>query len=82
MKTDHQFEELSHDAKVMLFAIGILNDLRDKGLVAGGIDLSEHGQRNFELLKASGFQPSEMELKGAVAHLCSDDFIRESLSDT
>lgn len=58
--------EMSHESKVMLYLIGVLNGLRDKGLVAGGHELTPYGQWVYELLIASGFKPTDDEMQSGL----------------
>lgn len=58
--------ELDRESKVLIYVIGTLCELRDKGFVGGGLDLAEAGQAEFAALKASGFRPTEDEIRRAM----------------
>ncbi len=61
--------DLSHKSKVLLYVIGELNSLRDKGFVKGGIFITPQGEEQLKQLRESGFKPTEDEIHAAIAGL-------------
>lgn len=57
---------LTHESKVMLYVIGVMDDLKRHGLVEGGHDISDEGRETLEQLRASGFKPTDDEMQAAV----------------
>jgi hypothetical protein len=51
-----------HQAKVMLFVIGMMSDLKDEGLLGGGFELSDEGLQRYRELRDSGFNPTDEEI--------------------
>lgn len=56
-------------ANVMMYVVGMLTDLKDKGLVSGGFEMSEEGYEQYRQLRDSGFEPTPEELKAMTAFI-------------
>lgn len=62
-------EGMTHGAKVVMFVIGTCMELKAKGLLQGGTDLTPDGVNAFLALKASGFEPTEAEIDATMFRL-------------
>lgn len=61
LKTDdiiNELNELSEDIKVDIYVLGMLQELKDKGLMEGGITLTEKGKKFFQVLRDNVFTPT------------------------
>lgn len=71
---EEELAELDRNEKCIFYALGILQRLKEKGLVTVGIlQISEKGELCFEILEDQGFKPSQQELEEAMAaiqHIC------------
>jgi len=56
---------------VLIFVVGLLDELKADGLVAGGGKLTAEGHERFVLLKIMGFQPTPEEISLAMQTLLS-----------
>lgn len=70
-------DEMTRGEKTMLYVIGTLNDLRSRGLVAGGFDLSTIGNEAYKSLVASGFKPTDEEITDVMIFLTSNELDEE-----
>lgn len=62
--------EMSRGEKVMLYTIGLLEDLKSKGMISGGThQISFKGDQAHAELLASGFKPTQYELLECVDFL-------------
>lgn len=60
---------MTHKDKVVLFVMGTLQDLKTKGFVEGGLDLSESGYAAFVALKGEGFSCTQEEMEEVMRFL-------------
>lgn len=64
--------ELSRAEKVIIYVIGTCEELKKKGLLAGGnVGLGKEGQKTFEQLKACDFKPTPEEMTSTLAYIQS-----------
>lgn len=56
----------------LLYVVGILDDLRARGFIRGGHNLTAGGRQAFEQMQAEGFKVSEEERTRAVRSLLTD----------
>lgn len=65
-------DDLPEDAKIATYVLGAAKDLQDKGLITGsvGVELTAKGIASFDQLKASGYKPSNQELKETLEYFC------------
>ncbi len=64
--------ELPQRAKVMIYVFGLLDGLAKKGMIGGGTHrITDEGRRQYEALKATGFEPTPEEIHEAMAFLQS-----------
>lgn len=68
-KTSAQEDERGQ--QVMLYVIGTCQDLKTKGLLDGGFNLSPEGYQEYQQLKESGFRPTEDEMQATMVFLQS-----------
>lgn len=54
-------------ADVLIYVIGMMEDLKNEGIISGGYEMSEEGYEQYRQLRDSGFEPTEEELKSAMA---------------
>lgn len=54
-------------ADVLIYVIGMMEDLKGEGIVSGGYEMSEEGYEQYRRLRDSGFEPTEEELKSTMA---------------
>ena len=55
-------------AKAVTYTLGVLGDLCDKGILEGGkFRLTEKGRADYAILKASGYKPTEEEMRDSLA---------------
>lgn len=60
-------DSMNRQAKTILFVLGKLRELKEKGLVEGGnLEQTLKGRFEYEMLVQSGFQPSEEEIHRAM----------------
>jgi hypothetical protein len=72
-------EPMTREEQVMLFILGTMQGLIDKGLVKGGwVRLSPTGMDEYRALAATGFSPTDAEIEGCMRVLQSD---RDPLGD-
>lgn len=65
---------LCREHLVMIYTLGVMGELKKKGLVDGGYaQLSPDGAEMYEQMKLDGFPITEEELHGCIAYLQSDD---------
>lgn len=64
--------DLNDDQKLMIYALGTLEELRAKGLIKGGTALSPGGAAVYEKLKATGYEPNGADLSEALLMLKSE----------
>ena len=55
--------------KVMLYTLGIIDELHERGVVSGGTRLTPGGRSSYLELKASGFKPTHGQLSFVVNFL-------------
>lgn len=60
---------MNRKSEVLLYVIGELADLQEKGLIVGGQQMTKDGFRYYQRLKETGFKPTEEELKNAAMFL-------------
>jgi hypothetical protein len=67
--------KMSRPAKVILFCVGTMEDLKAKGLLKGGMlgMTKEKGEEAFATLKAEGFRPTNEEIEDCVAFLLREE---------
>lgn len=58
--------DLTHEEKVILYVMGVLEELKHKGLIEGRGPLTDEGLKTIAELKASGFEPTDKEVKDAM----------------
>lgn len=68
---------LTYNAKTLMWCIHYLNELRDHGLVDGGIELSEQGKRQINVLLAQGFHPRTEDWHAALQYLMNQHNINK-----
>lgn len=62
--------KLSHDHKVCIYCMGLLNNLVKKGTVKAGIlQITPSGIKEYEKLIAEGFKPTEQEINAFMSSL-------------
>ena len=61
--------EMERKAKILLYVIGTLQDLKQEGMVSGGANLSEKGYQAYLGLRNAGFRPNDAELKSCMRYL-------------
>lgn len=61
----NDIDQLPHIKKVLITAAGVLDELVAKGMVIGPKLLTESGHKILSEIKASGFKPTDEELKDA-----------------
>jgi hypothetical protein len=65
-------EKMSHEEKVILYVMGILDSSVNTGALRGGrFRLDKAGRKEYEALKASGFHPNKHEIETAYVLLSS-----------
>jgi len=64
-----KYFRMKRSSKVVLYTMGIVEELIDKGLMAGEKLLTSNGIEMFHYLKKRGFKPTEDELKWAVKNM-------------
>lgn len=62
-------EKLTRKENVLIYVVGTIDGLRDKGLVQGGCTLGAAGAAIFRQLKDSGFRPTNAEMDEAMQAL-------------
>jgi len=62
-------EQDEHTADLLIYVMGLCDDLRDKGLITGGPRLSEEGRACYQALQASGFTATRAEIERCMAFL-------------
>ncbi len=71
------YDDLGAESKALLYVLGCLRDLHEKGLVefrGGGChDITDEGMAVFHELKASNYHPTPEEINYAVAMFRADD---------
>jgi hypothetical protein len=64
---------MNHFQKVVVFIVGALNRLKEKGLVSGGrYDVTPEGKLTFDDLEAEGFRPTRDDIRQAVTAVGDD----------
>jgi hypothetical protein len=66
---ENMLSERTHDAKVFMYVLGMLEDLSKKGLVKaepGASRLTKEGYEAYKILKEQGFTPSQDEINEAM----------------
>lgn len=69
-KVDEQLAELDSFEKAIIFALGTLEELSDKGYVErteGSREISKGGMKLFHRMKETNYKPDKEELQTAVA---------------
>lgn len=70
-------DQLTREDKCIIFVLGTLGDLKDKGLVEGGaLANSPAGTALYDQLKADGFEPTNDEVEwalGAIQEYCQSE---------
>lgn len=65
-------EKMTHEEKVILYVMGILDSSVQTGVLRGGrFRLDNAGRKEYESLKASGFRPTKQEIETAYVLLSS-----------
>lgn len=59
---DGILNEMDREEKVLVFALGVTQSLVGKGLLSGGVPLSDKGSRAYQALVESGFEPTSVEM--------------------
>lgn len=54
-------------ADILIYVIGMMEDLKDEGIISGGYEMSEEGYEQYRRLRESGFEPTDEELKSTMA---------------
>lgn len=66
-----QLDGLECGERTILYVLGLLEELREKGMVSGPTMLTPEGRALLPHLKASGFNPTTEEINEAMAHIQS-----------
>ena len=62
-----EWKEWPRAEQVLLYVIGLLDDLKDRRLVVGGkFSTSKGGRKIFEAMKADGFRATEQEIQSVM----------------
>lgn len=59
----------SRETQALLFVVCTVDTLIDKGLIIGPKHSTKKGREQFEILKESGFEPTEQEMAEITAYL-------------
>lgn len=54
-------------ADVLIYVIGMMEDLKDEGVISGGYEMSGEEYEQYRRLRDSGFEPTDEELKSTMA---------------
>ena len=69
-KRGREMDGLTHGSKVLLYVLGILDELEFKELVKGGYHkITDEGREEYLALKESGFKPTPEEIEAAIVTL-------------